>query len=109
MNPYLYSPRKEDVLETTRMLWDVDGDVIVPKGEWLRCPICKGQPLIRGWVFFEQTRENVTHPYRCDVKVKCTTCAHVWVHGVAIPEEVYARSESAQRRDVFGRLTVETE
>lgn len=109
MNPYLYSPPAGDVLERTAELWDWSGEFVLPRGVWLVCPICGGQPLIRGWIYFEQTGEKVTHPYRCDVKFKCTTCANVWVHGVAIPQEVYDRSGTAQRREVFGRLTVETE
>lgn len=55
----------------------------------VRCPVCtRSEPIPRRWGFHES--EGSPRPWRCDVSFKCTWCAHVWVHGLAISEEEYA-------------------
>lgn len=65
-------------------------DVPYPRPGWLFCPICGGDPVIRCWQFHRRPGKP-TVPYRCDVHVKCGSCAFGWWHGVAIAGMAWLR------------------
>lgn len=80
-----------DVLAATAVHWDVSGPLPLPIGDWLACPVCRSpKVLIRFWRYHERSAQP-TVPHRCDVSMKCAGCAAVWIHGVAIDAEVWAR------------------
>lgn len=79
----------EAVLAHSRRRWSFVGRLPVPRGAWLLCPWCGEVPVIRYWQFHLRP-EDATVRERCDVSVKCTGCAVVWCHGVAVPPEVWA-------------------
>lgn len=85
-----------EVLATTRAMWDLSGPLPVPKGEWLRCPVCGAAPQPRYWRLHH--RPGATVPGRCDVSLKCTLCSHVWVHGVALDDDTYKRMTTRNPR-----------
>lgn len=83
------------VLRKTFDRWELIGEGepftgrIVPLGDWLRCPVDGGRPVLRYWAYHRRPG-NPTIPYRCDVGFKCSDCAFGWWHGVAIPGEWWA-------------------
>jgi hypothetical protein len=81
----------EAVLAVTEQYWDTSGKLPVPRGEWLQCPVCQtAEPRIRFWRYHTREKSETT-PYRCDVSFKCVGCAFVWLHGVVVSEEHWAR------------------
>ena len=85
--------------------WDCDGPCPTPKeGKEIKCPICGGDTIIRG--YFHHMRPQSPMPFRVDVGLKCTHCAHIWYHGVKMKEEFFAgHGHQFNRRGT--RLTVE--
>lgn len=80
------------ILERQGWLWDFYYPLPVPKGDWCRCPICGGEPHAREWRIGPRNKpgdHRLSH--RCDVMLKCSHCAHVWAHGLAITRE-FARA-----------------
>ena len=77
----------DEVLRRTAEHWDMDGAYPVPRGDWLRCPVCgSADAQGRAWRY-HRPQHAVTTPYRCDVTFKCTQCACVWLHGIAVTQE----------------------
>lgn len=98
----LASPSAEQVLARTAEWWDLSGPLPMPRGEWLRCPVCgDGDVQLRHWVFHERPKPH-TLPYRCDVRLKCRRCAALWAHGVALPVD-YWRHNARRPRAKIGR------
>lgn len=62
----------------------------------MSCPVCDAyRPVIRYWQFHTRPGKP-TIPWRCDVSMKCTECAHLWVHGVAITKQAYDQRPAPQ-------------
>lgn len=79
------------VLAKTEEHWDLDGPMPLPKGDWLRCPVCRGEEVIPKRLNYHTRPEWATVPRRCDVVFKCCDCAMVWQHGIALSEEHFRR------------------
>lgn len=79
------------VAAATEAHWDLTGPFPTPRGDWLRCPVCRC-PVVQARTWTRITR--VTHKItgRVDVSFKCTACAAAWTHGVAVPDEYAART-----------------
>lgn len=85
------------VLTATDKHWDISGALPVPHGSWLKCPVCwhsEVQP--RHWRF--HMRDSPTLGGRCDVSFKCTACAGVWYHGIALDKQTWMRMSGGQKR-----------
>ena len=82
---------KEEILKRAEEAWDLSGDFPIPK-DIIRCPVCGSKEIqARYWLFHPSGNPDSRVKYRCDVSFKCTRCSAVWVHGVAIPEELYKK------------------
>lgn len=79
----------EEVHAATAERWDIRSGVPLPRGDWLRCPICGAAPQIRWWKWHVRPPGH-TIRYRCDVSAKCTSCAALWMHGVVLTEDDWA-------------------
>lgn len=80
----------DEVLAATAARWDTDGPLPVPRPGWLACPVCRCELVQpRYWRF--HLRDGATVAARCDVSVKCTACAAVWIHGVALDAKTHGR------------------
>jgi hypothetical protein len=76
----------EDVERATAEHWDLSGSFPVPRGDWLACPVCRSKRVqARDWTRKVRTGHTITG--RVDVTFKCTGCAAVWPHGVAVPDD----------------------
>lgn len=88
-------------MAATEEHWDLTGPLPVPKGDWLRCPVCRGdQVQLRVWKFHrigKSKHRTPTHDYRCDVPFKCVACAATWTHGVAVPAEMYENAPTERQ------------
>jgi hypothetical protein len=83
------------VLAETDRHWDLSGDLPMPRPGWLKCPVCgAADPVIRFWRFHTRP-PGATLRRRCDVSVKCSACAAVWPHGLAIDEATWNRRPTA--------------
>lgn len=79
------------VLEATSARWDLSGPLPVPHPGWLVCPVCGGTSIQpRFWRFHERSGKPTVRG-RCDVSFKCTLCAVVWIHGVALDVDAWER------------------
>ena len=86
----------DQVLDATRTRWDLTGPVPTPKPGWLACPVCSCDVVQPRWWRFHQRTGSPTVPWRCDVSFKCTSCAHVWVHGLVLDADAWARRADAR-------------
>ena len=87
---------KEEILKRVEDAWDLSGDFPMPK-DAIRCPVCGSKEIqARSWSFFPSPDPNSRIPYRCDISFKCTRCSAVWIHGVAIPKEMYKKHASLE-------------
>lgn len=79
------------MIAATAAHWNFPGGLPYPTRGWIGCPVCQcaHAPRLRWWKFHVRRRATVT-PYRCDVSFKCTQCAFVWFHGVALTAEQWA-------------------
>lgn len=85
----------DEVAEHINRRWQILGG-IYPMPAWtLVCPVCGSDEIQLRHHHFHR-RPGKSNPFRCDVAVKCVECSHVFVFGVVVPAEIYARSE--QRR-----------
>lgn len=87
-----------------RAEWNTDGDFPYPKFE-PTCRECGREVQIKHLRFFE--RPDSSHPYRCDVAVKCRYRGDVWVYGVMVPERMYRKHIPEGLKDSSGQLIVE--
>lgn len=86
---------RDEVLAATEAHWDLAGVIPVPLGDWLTCPVCGDDtPQLRFCRFHGRDGDEPTVPFRCDMSFKCTACAAVWVHGVALSDEAWDRRPS---------------
>lgn len=69
---------------------ELGGSVLMPVARMIRCAHCggTGAPVVRGWRFHIRPGKP-TVPHRCDVHLKCSSCAAGWWHGVAVSSTVY--------------------
>lgn len=80
-----------DILERLATRWDLAGPLPRPRGDWLRCPVCSAPDVhAREWRIGSRNKpggepHRLTH--RADVSFKCTWCAAVWWHGLAVGED----------------------
>lgn len=81
----------EAVRAATEAHWDLSGPYPMPRGSWLRCPVC-GCRQVQGRRWTRITRATHKITGRVNVSFKCTACAAAWVHGVAVPDEYAART-----------------
>jgi len=69
--------------------WDTAGPLPVPRRS-IKCPFCGGAAYPRAWSIYRLTEHRAEYrhrlAWRCDVSIKCHTCAAVWAHGLAITE-----------------------
>jgi len=94
---------REEILDATDRRWDFSDGVPVPRS-WWRCGSCGHDiPQVRSWSFGRYTDGDFHRVMaRCDVSLKCTECALVTTHGIAIPDEIYDAREVdvARWRDI---------
>ena len=75
-----------DICAATRSHWTTTNGVPLPAGDWLHCPICDSPPQARWWQWHTRPAGH-TIPWRCDISFKCTGCAMVWFHGIALTKK----------------------
>lgn len=86
----------ESVLDVVAKMWDLSGSVPLPKFQ-PHCAVCgHDQILCKHWKYFIHKSGGSSHPYRCDIWLKCTSCSYVWTHGIVVPEEMHPK-----KRQVF--------
>lgn len=91
----------DNPVAASRTWWSIAAGLPLPTSP-IVCPQCShssdlGKITLRYWHFHR--RSESPHPYRCDISFKCRHCAHVWWHGVAIPEALYTRHMGSPRID----------
>lgn len=102
MDPMRLFPDVDGMAATQRQ-WQID-PLPVPLFD-LACPVCRrgstrfGTVLLRSWSYHSRGHAASNHDRlrRCDVSFKCTECAHVWVHGLVVPEQHY-QARAQQKR-----------
>lgn len=78
---------EEGVDERVTDHWDLDWPLPVPRHPRV-CPHCGSPMVLKDWKF--HTRDTgTTHPWRCDVRMKCIGCSFVPMYGVRIPQHMY--------------------
>lgn len=91
----------EEVHAAVAAKWDLSGPLPVPRGDWLRCPVCGSDAMqIRHW--FWHARDHAVIPWRCDLSVKCAACSAVWLHGIAVPADYYDRHSERSHKRLIG-------
>lgn len=85
----------QELLERVEEMWDFTYSLPLPKFD-LTCSVCKSNEiLLRQWNFHDRTkRTGSKHGFRCDVSFKCTRCSYVWVHGVAVPKDMFRKHQN---------------
>ena len=87
---------KDQILKRVEESWDLSGDFPMPK-DIIKCPVCGSKEIqARFWAFHLSSDPHSRVPYRCDVSFKCTRCSAIWIHGIAIPEEMYKKHASLE-------------
>ena len=55
----------------------------------LHCPVCGGPVRLKEYYPHTRQYKVAGKQFRIDVWIKCCACAHVWAHGVSVPEAYY--------------------
>ncbi len=71
-----------DPLAATAEHWDFTAPVPLPRGDWMRCPVCRSDDWIPRTFGFHRGQPHASIPFRCDAAFKCGRCAAVWSHGI---------------------------
>jgi hypothetical protein len=88
------------VWEATATFWEFVGGIpLAVDNGWFRCPMCNATPQVRWWRWHTRPPDQ-TIRWRCDVSVKCTGCALIWMHGVALTREQWD-ARPFPRRDKY--------
>lgn len=85
-----------DVLAVTAEHWDFSGPYPAPRGDWLRCPVCRDPRAIPKNFLFHTGQPGASIPRRCDAGYKCSRCAHVFNFGIVIPEDAWEHYVGAE-------------
>lgn len=92
------------VLAAVEARWDLTGPFPIPRGTWLRCPVCgAGDPQPRYWRFWERSG-TPTIRYRCDVSFKCVDCSALYpTFGVPLPDDYWHQHARKPGRQIWHR------
>lgn len=84
--------------------WDLDWPLPVPRFPRV-CPCAIGGSyppaetlVVKDWKLHQRTDSGTTHPWRCDVRLKCVRCSLVQIYGVRIPRAYYEAAHAALPR-----------
>lgn len=77
----------EEIHARTSRVWAWRWDRMWPLSG-VCCGVCGGEVVVRYWQFHRRPGQP-TIPWRCDVSVKCTDCAALQVHGVALTRQMW--------------------
>jgi hypothetical protein len=75
-----------DVSARVALFWDLDWPLPVTREQQL-CAGCAFALILKDWKFHRRTTDTA-HPWRCDVRLKCTGCSEVRIYGVVVPKEM---------------------
>jgi hypothetical protein len=76
----------EGMAERVASVWDLSWPLPVPHRQSF-CQ-CGAAMVLKDWKFHVRATTGSSHPWRCDVRLKCVGCSVVTIHGVVVPKEM---------------------